>query len=497
MRKKTRIGLIEEPALKLTDPYGRNWAILRQNEPLGSKQILAGTLFGAGYDVRLFNLRGGTGETIFGEVEWKQMKMTKIAAGTPWTALDPKECDVWGLTINFQQDREIGRRIIEYLSARGGRVAVGGSDVFAEPKPYLEAGALVAVMDKSGMSNKAAIEVALNRNPEGHYRLYTKNGWLNSPGHFSRLHPENWPLPPPEFVKETFGDRLWRPNLSRNLLPTGAVMFDHGCDRHCDFCETPSYKLGYQYMSPERALEWLALQKQAGANSVTCLSDQFLGRILYKNGREEILRIMKGIRELEIAISFSNGLELAKATLGRGFKNGDPTPDEELVSALFGWDGKSGCSLIYAPAERPIEGTAAYAKLLPWRSHVEMLKAIVRAGVPDISYGVIIGFPDDSNEKMKILFEEVVKLKSELIGINPALSFRIRPHTIIAIPSTPLARELKSNGLIRFEDDPSIAGGLLTPNIDTYFMSYKEVSDWQIKMFCDFEGEKTWEGFTK
>nr|VFK68979.1 MAG: hypothetical protein BECKUNK1418G_GA0071005_12911 [Candidatus Kentron sp. UNK]VFK73757.1 MAG: hypothetical protein BECKUNK1418H_GA0071006_12781 [Candidatus Kentron sp. UNK] len=62
-------------------------------------------------------------------------------------------------------------------------------------------------------------------------------------------------------------------------------------------------------------------------------SDQFLGRLLKKGGRDDVIRIMNGVRELGLAISWLNGLELKKMTLGRGINrnNTDLTPDEELA----------------------------------------------------------------------------------------------------------------------------------------------------------------------
>ena len=52
---------------------------------------------------------------------------------------------------------------------------------------------------------------------------------------------------------------------SFHLLPQGAVFPDLGCDRKCDFCQTPTYKTGYKRMTPERTLQWFARQQEAGA----------------------------------------------------------------------------------------------------------------------------------------------------------------------------------------------------------------------------------------
>jgi len=237
-------------------------------------------------------------------------------------------------------------------------------------------------------------------------------------------------------------------------------------------------------MSPERTLQWYKIQKEAGAKLINSASDQFLGRILKKGGREDVLEIMQGIRDLGMSYFWSNGLELKKATLGRGINRKEGmnfTPDEELINALWGWDGKVGCYLAYVPAERPIFGQENYTKLLPWQEHCEMLKAIARAGVLYIRYGVIIGFADDSQETLLHLEEAISVLYEDLISINPAVNFQVSPFTISPIPGTPQSDHLRRSKLLRF-DDPTIFGNLWTPAVDTHHLSYKEIANWQMRL---------------
>ena len=238
-------------------------------------------------------------------------------------------------------------------------------------------------------------------------------------------------------------------------------------------------------MSPQRTLKWFELQKQAGARSVVIYSDQFLGRVLFKEGRQEVLDIMKGVREMELPIVWGNGLELKKATLGRGYERtpSDLIPDYELIEALWGWDGKVGCYYAFIPAERPLFGRESYAKLLPWQQHREMLRAIVRAGVPRIYYGVILGLPEDSHETMLRLEEAFSELYEELKAVNPAVRFNVAPTTIQPIPGTPQGQNIRSSGLVRFED-PAIVGDFMAACADTHYMSYEEVSDWQFRLGC-------------
>jgi hypothetical protein len=236
-------------------------------------------------------------------------------------------------------------------------------------------------------------------------------------------------------------------------------------------------------MSPKRVLQWLTAQKEAGARSVNWYSDQFLGRTIFPGGREEILQIMKEARELEMSMLWSNGLELKKATLGRGrnYDHTDLTPDEELIQAVWGWDGKVGCLHAYIPGERPVFGREAYAKLLPWQEHRAVMRAIVRAGVATIGYGVIVGLPEDSHDSLSRLNEALEELYQELSAINPLLKFQVIPNSICPLPGTPQLQNIRQAGLLRFED-PTLMGSFFTACADTNYISYEEVSDWQMTL---------------
>ena len=475
-----KIGLIELPAIKLADSYGRNWTALRRREPLVSKQVLIPQLIAGGFDTHLFNLKDGENETSFGTVTWRGSNLNKVLVGRP-LQLNARDMDVWGMTVNYMQEREPACMLIRQLS-KDRPVVVGGSDAFADPEPYLRAGAVAVVTEKSGAANYTVLDYALGKQP----REPLAGVMLADGRRFSSrkpMSPEDWPLPSLAVAKQCLGTQYWEDALPSELLPIGSVLPDIGCDRHCDFCETPLYKLGYRRMSPERALEWFALQKQAGARSVICPSDQFLARILYKGGRDEILEIVRGVRELGLPILWGNGLELKKATLGRGLPNGDPTPDEDLVRALWGWDGSVGCYHAFIPAERPTFGREAYAKLLPWEQHRTMLETIVGAGLPALTYGVIVGFPDDSHETLSRLESAIAELCGRLKTINPALRFVVVPYAIRPITGTPLEAKIRGQGLIRFED-PAIVGGFWTACADTLHINYEKVSDWQERLMA-------------
>jgi radical SAM superfamily enzyme YgiQ (UPF0313 family) len=111
-----------------------------------------------------------------------------------------------------------------------------------------------------------------------------------------------------------------------------------------------------------------------------------------------------------------------------------------------------------------------------------MLKAIVNAGVPTISYGFIIGLPDDDADAFRYLEEAISELKQDLRSLNPALNFFVTPYSIIPIPGTPQEANIRKANLLRFED-PTIRGNFWTSSVDTHHLTYEQVSDWQLHLF--------------
>jgi hypothetical protein len=478
------IGLVELPSVRLVDDHGCDWTMVRRRELLGSKQILAGSLAPIGHEVALVNMRVAEVEWEFGSVAWSGRTLHKIACGAYIRALHPRAFDVWGITVNFQIDRELACRTIRHLTAGGGRVVVGGSDVFADPWPYLAAGATVGVLAKDGAANRAAVEFALTGRADDLHGVALPSGQFLPQRNW--LHPEDWPLPPASIVVQTLGYEYWEGVLPETLYPMGMVYPDIGCDRGCDFCETWQYRIRYaadrpgrsvgnryRYQSPERVLEWAAVQQAVGARSVMCMSDQFLGRVLFgEEGRAEAIAICDSLRARGLPFCWPNGLELSKA-MGR---NGQP--DEGLITALWGWNGRQDCVHAYIPAERPVEGPSRYAKLLEWQQHKTMLRAITAAGVPRLSYGVIIGLENDSHDSLRCLVDHLLELKAELKTINLGLQFWAVPFCIRPIPGTPRAKALEREGLVALSDS-TLAGGYWTATCDTRHLTYHEVAEWQ------------------
>jgi len=483
--EKVSIGLIELPEFGLLNSQGNNWLGHRYSESvLISKQVLLASLQGAGFNVELINLTKGDYQEDYGSFKWGGDKFTKIYLGQNLTTTAPDKHDVWGITNNFSQNREIAFMTIKHFASQGRPVIVGGSDAIASPLEYIAAGATAVVLDKSGAANGDIMGYVLGHTPKEKLSGVMLANGDQPPARPSKpLHPEDWALPSLDTAKQCLGTEFKGLPLPEENWGIGSIFTDIGCDRTCDFCQTPKYHVGYRAMSPERVGQWAELQKQAGAKAVMLSSDQFLGRILKKGGRDDVLEIMQILRDLELAVFWNNGIELKKMTLGRGInrKNADLTPDDELIASLMEWDGNKGCYFAYLPAERPVFGRENYKKLLPWQEHRDIMKAIVRTGTAYIRYGIIIGFADDSHDTLSRLEEAIWDLYEELASVNPHVKFQVAPFSLSIIPGTAQSEYIRQSGLLRF-DDPSIFGSIWTTSVDSKHLSYLEIFEWQKRL---------------
>ncbi|MEN8218010.1 MAG: radical SAM protein [Pseudomonadota bacterium] len=479
------IGLVELPQLGLVDKTGKNWLVEDRHGALISKQILLSNLQGFCFETQLINLRKGHYQEEYGKVSWRNTELSKICIGGKIADIDPLACDAWGITNNFSQQREIAGLVIKHLTSKGRPVVVGGSDAIAAPQSYLTAGASAIVLDKSGAANGSVMDYVLGKIPRDELSGVMLANSSQPPPRVRRpSRIEDWPLPTQSVVKQCLGTEYRGLQLPDENTLIGSVFTDIGCDRKCDFCQTPNYHVGFRAMSPERTLQWFETQKQAGAHLVLNGSDQFLGRVLKKEGREHVLEIMQGIRDMELGVMWFNGLELKKMTRGRGInrKSGDDlTPDEELISALFDWDGKSGCYFAYLPGERPVFGRENYSKLLPWQEHCEIMRAIARTSIPHIRYGVIIGFEDDSEDSLLRLEDALLALYDDMMSVNPAFKFQINALSLSPIPGTPQSDSVRQAGLLSI-DEPTLYGSIWTPTVNTRYLSYDQIADWQMRL---------------
>ncbi len=495
MTKTKKILLVSPPALFLKGSDGYRYSDGIPVAGVIMLQPLIGSLETAGLEVALFNMRNDISELSLGVVQWNNKTLTKTLRGMPVSHIPLDKADVFGITSNFHQAQEAVCHVVAFLASRGKKVVVGGSDAIAQPQVYVDAGATVVVLDKSGGSNAAAVEWALIGSTNKPCRLLTTKGAVEI-GKW-RLHPNDWTIPSQKYIKDMC-EGPWRNSLPKNRFPLSSIVLDQGCDQDCNFCMTRRggpYGLGYQHMSVQTVKRWVQAQVEAGIRTINFMPDQFLGRVLWPGGCEDVLEIMTMLRESGVTWMWRNGLELSKMTVGistrqysRVKQQGvDFTPNRELIHALYGPE----CINAFIPLERPVDGTKQYSKLMEWNNVKEVCKVIVESGAPDLLFGVIIGLCEDSHETLSRLDDALYELREILTAINPLALISFNPTNIILFPGIPLTQEYMDLGYIPPKTDPALITKN-TPITGTDYLSVEELSAWQHRLYQNHTDGDRW-----
>nr|VFK80440.1 MAG: hypothetical protein BECKSD772D_GA0070982_11153 [Candidatus Kentron sp. SD] len=95
--------------------------------------------------------------------------------------------------------------------------------------------------------------------------------------------------------------------------------------------------------------------------------------------------------------------------------------------------------------------------------------------------GSIIGFEDDSDESLSRLEEALWMLYEDLMEVNPNLKFQVNAQSLSPIPGTPQSDQVRKAGLLRI-DEPALYGNIRTPTIDTRYLRYDQIADWQARL---------------
>ncbi len=109
------------------------------------------------------------------------------------------------------------------------------------------------------------------------------------------------------------------------------------------------------------------------------------------------------------------------------------------------------------------------------------MRTIARTSIPHIRYGVIIGFEDDSEDSLLRLEEALLALYDDLMSVNPALKCQVNALSLSPIPGTPQSDHVRQTGLLHL-DEPTLYGSIWTPTVDTRYLSYDQIADWQMRL---------------
>jgi hypothetical protein len=484
-----KILVVEGPAVKLREE-GRNLGWVRTNHPKISQLTLAAIIRKEfpEVDVRIIDMKSAdpSKETKVKEINYGDRIIEVYAVGQDFAGIERevRDADAMICTCNSTQEAGVIGDLIGFAKKINSRIRVfvGGTDAgvgkeWGDRQTYFYSRQADYVASHG--DGEITLPLLLRGKPVPDSRAARTLSDLDN-------------VPDLPFDLVDLG-RYYEPN--EGPLPEGVrppLMYmetSRGCRNSCDFCSTPFAKGGYRFMSQRRIEEWLRLCKNAGIATILVMEDSVLSRLDFPEGRQAVIDLFVHMRSEGFAWEFANGIEIGKlAPAGR--------IDEELIEAMFSFDGFSGCYRSYIPFERV--DIQAYKKLKPFDVNKAILGSIVKRKVRLLTAGVIIGHPNETLESLaqtRRKLKELRKVVGDISGGETLITMAIFVHT--PIPGTSDFRRFRREGRLAFDiDEHPELYGCGTSVVNGFHLTYPDITTARRDIALEVNGEEamiSWE----
>lgn len=446
---KPEISLIEVPEAKITyelDGVEEIYSAVRTNYPKQSQLIIAGFLKDVG-DVKIIDMKllDPEREELYKKFAYGNGTIKCYRKGAGFESVKDKidNVDILGLTSNFTRSAGIMTDFIRYASGVNPevKIIVGGSDATPRYNYYLKNGADIIVLGegehigprvvKAIAEDKSLSAISGIAYKEDNRIKYNPRNLLTD-----TVSADDIPLPAFDLVTSDlakFTEAFEGPLPEYVKTPIGILETSRGCAEVCPFCTTPYLRKKYRYMSTERIKETLEHYKKYGIESLILMEDNVLSRLNLPNGKKKTIKMFDLVKKHDFAWEFGNGLQIGKLMSNSHI-------DQELIESLFCNDLKDdkwvGAYRIYVPLESlHQEPEKVYRKLRPYDQELEIIEAIADTGIPMMTFGTIIGVPDDNAETLKLTEERCMEIK-EIVEKKGVQTY-FTPFLNILLPGTP------------------------------------------------------------
>lgn len=491
---------------------------VRQNTPLHSQPVIAAMLRQKLDDRFSFSivdcrLRDPEREEAYKEVPYGDGVLEHHRVGMslegPGFETVARESDVLGITVNFTQAAGVAFDIAKRAKALNPRLSIvyGGADARARYEHYLTRGAGDAVVLGDGERCGADLIRAL----VGHGKLedvssiaFAEDGRIRvgQPPLRETVPMEEVPLPAFDLVGEDLGS--WVQSHEGDLPPgihppLAYVETSRGCHETCPYCYSAG--LRYRFMPSHQIEEYCDHLLGYGIRTIMMIADNELTPMLIPkvrgyggSGRDLLLERYEIFQRKGLAWEFSNGLQYSMF-----YRDGQL--DEELIERMF-----SGCYRLFTPIEDPLD--LPYEKLYGSpgerrrhvktadeafeQHHMKVLARIAATGLPMMTFGVIIGWPGDTVERVIRVRERCRRLAEAIWEANPSCQLLFTPFVGIPIPGTKNWEQYGREGLIR--EDVELHPEAWQFCLTTY--GNFEMVEARLRMIADLDGEQALEEWT-
>ena len=400
------VKLIEPPALKLvyeSDDERFAFPTVRTHNPKIQVQILSSAIRALpDVNVDVFDMKTlGKNETPYRTIDYegKRIECSRIGADFSDLEEEIRGADVVCVTSIFTQTAGIVAEFGRFVKRVNPNVEliVGGFDtVTPEREKFYRKNGFDTVIATDG-------EIALPNHLISKYHL--KQSLMDTPIRFSL------PLPDLDRINYRGYTEVEDGRLPEGAsLPIGYLVTSKGCNRSCDFCTVPDVNGKYRTMDLDEIDALLRHYRSYGISTLLHAESNTLARLRSgESGRMQLVYMFRLMRDYGFAWEFFDGIEF-------GLLANDGRVNEELVRLLFNPELKEG-ELVggyraYIPMEDlAVSGKSRYAKMPKYETQKDILRAIIDTGVDMLSFGVIIGYPNETAENLEQKRRELHDLK--------------------------------------------------------------------------------------
>jgi len=441
----------------------------------------------------------------YGEVKYGRKILSKYRIGQSFEALvdQLKKTDVVCLSANFTQEANCISDLCAHIKKvnKNIMIIVGGGEATTRSEWYLKNTSEVIVLGEG--------DIVL---PEILTRIYKKQPIFDLLGTAFK-EPGGKIIKHIDICKKyAVLDRLPYPLLeltqSKKYTETMGVLpsfvkpplmyfeSSRSCPNRCTFCQRSVIAEPFRLMGLERVKEWLNYYKQSGIKTILFCEENLMLRSITDQGRNDLTKIFKHLKELGFAWEFSVGIQF-------GLLIRKNKLDEELLRALFYHSSKErfvGCFRALLSLEHLVEKRRKKEKkLLTFKQEECIIKKIIKIGCPKIHLGIMIGDVNETQATLAETMKRALILKKSLKKITPkGNKFPIHFSIFCRMPlyGTPDWRTFRPHLAYSIEKDPEL-WTVATSVVNTKEILAEKITKWRNKLDLLLNGKKDVEYLNK
>lgn len=413
------ILFIEPPAPILKTSDNRLVHQVRKSHPKFTHLLLIGETkkrlqnFGIDCDFSFIDMKMTDQQKKYGEIEYGDQRFQKYRIGAAFDSIQEKiqKATFVCISAKFTQEAQVIADLAKHIKQESPHtsIIIGGGEAELRKHWYLNNGADIVVL---GEGEETLANIIIRHALGGDFRESNNIAYRSENRELkinrSRvIHPcrkQIWQATPTiDFSICDINQYQESMGAMPSFVNPPMMYFEttRGCLYACDFCQRSALKKAFSIMPIEMVKEMIDQYAAAGIRTLLFCEENVLLRLLYPNGRQELLEIFKYLKKRGFQWEFSVGI-----AIGLFMKDGKI--DQELLEAVFAGCFRALISLEHL-TDQKIQNLA---KLKPFEDEKRILEAIAKTKCPKLHIGIMIGDKDESKKSLETILVRCLEIKT-------------------------------------------------------------------------------------